>query len=136
MNDHKKITLVYDKECPACHFYCKRIDIEKTAGSLDRVDARAASAIMEEITRARLDIDQGMVLKKDGTLYYGADAINELAKIGVNKGWLNRLNTLFFRSRRLSRLLYPLFKLIRNGLLKLLRKTKINNLNNKQSKYF
>jgi hypothetical protein len=83
---------------------------------------------MEEITAAGLDIDQGMVVKVGGQIYYGPDAIHVLALMGTNKGFFNRLAYLSFRSKAASRVLYPALRTCRNLLLKLLSKTKINNL--------
>ena len=124
-----EILLVYDKECPACHAYCQVVRIRDSVGELRIVDARDDSAVMREITDAGLDIDQGMVLKLGDQLYYGADAIHALALIGSRSGVFNRFNYWLFRSRRVSKVLYPLLRFFRNLLLKLLGKTRINNLN-------
>ena len=83
---------------------------------------------MDNITKQGLDIDQGMVLKIDEQLYYGSDAIHALALISSQSGIFNRFNYWIFRSKRISRLLYPVLRFFRNLLLKLLNKTKINNL--------
>lgn len=120
--------LVYDKQCPVCDAYCRMIRIRESAGTLRLVNARDAGAIMDEITAKGLDIDQGMVLKLGTTLYYGADAIHVLSLMSSRSGVFNRLTYWMFRSKSLSAILYPLFRLFRNLLLKLLRKSRINNL--------
>ena len=130
------ILLVYDRECPACNAYCQVVRIKESVGDLRIVDARENSEVMNEITAQGLDIDQGMVLKMGGQLYYGADAIHALALIGSRSGILNRLNYWLFKSKKISKILYPLFKFSRNLLLKILRKTKINNLKNKKNDKF
>lgn len=124
----EKIHLVYDKECPACNYYCQMVRIRESVGELKLVDAREPSEIMEEITAAGLDIDQGMVLKMGNALYYGSDAIHMLSLIGSESGLFNRLNYWLFRSKSVSGILYPILRFFRNMLLKILRKTKINNL--------
>jgi len=124
----EEIQLVYDKECPACDAYCRLVRIRDSVGELKLVDARDPSAIMDEITKQGLDIDQGMVLKLDGQLYYGSDAIHALALISSRSGFFNRLNYWMFKSRFLSRMIYPVLRSCRNLLLKILGKTKINNL--------
>ena len=124
-----EILLVYDKSCPVCDHYCRMVRIRKAAGDLKLVDAREPSAIMDEITATGLDIDQGMVVKMGGELYYGDDAIHMLALLSTRSGIFNRLNYWIFRSRRLSRMFYPVLRYFRNLLLKLLGRTKINNLN-------
>jgi predicted DCC family thiol-disulfide oxidoreductase YuxK len=125
---HPDVLLVYDKECPLCNAYCQVVRIRETVGNLRIVDARESTAVMDEITNMGLDIDQGMVLKMDDQLYYGTDAIHALALISSRSGMFNRMNYWIFRSKRVSQVLYPLMREGRNLLLKILGKTKINNL--------
>ena len=92
------------------------------------IDAREKSEVLDEITARGLDIDQGMVLKMEGQLYYGSDAMHALALISTRSGLLNRINYWIFKSKSVSSWLYPVLRLFRNLLLKMLGKTKINNL--------
>lgn len=124
----KEILLVYDRQCPVCDFYCCKVRIADNVGKLRLIDARATSDIMEAITVAGMDIDQGMVLKLEDQLYYGSDAIHVLALISNRSGVFNRLNYWLFSSRYLSRLVYPILRALRNLLLKLLGRSRINNL--------
>lgn len=126
--DREEILLVYDKECPACNNYCQVIRIREDIGDLKIVDARENSQVLDEITEKGLDIDQGMVLKMGGQIYYGADAIHTLALISSRSGIFNRVNYWIFKSKSLSFTLYPALRICRNLLLKILGKTKINNL--------
>ena len=132
----EEILLVYDGECPACNAYCQVVRIKESVGDLRTVDARENSEVMNEITAQCLDIDQGMVLKMGEQLYYGADAIHMLALIGSRSGIFNRFNYWMFKSKTISKIIYPLLKLSRNLLLKILRKTKINNLKTKADEKF
>jgi predicted DCC family thiol-disulfide oxidoreductase YuxK len=124
-----EILLVYDKECPACHAYCQVVRIRESVGDLRIVDAREDSEVLREITGNGFDIDQGMVLKMGDKLYYGSDAIHALALISSRSGVFNRMNHWIFKSPTASRWLYPVLRFFRNLLLKLLGKSKINNLN-------
>ena len=131
-----EILLVYDKQCPVCDNYCRMARIRESVGDLKLVDARESSAVMDEITARGLDIDQGMVLKMGDRLYYGSDAIHALALISSRSGIFNRLNYWIFKSKSLSHILYPVLRFFRNLLLKLLGKTKINNLGLKDNYRF
>lgn len=122
------VVLVYDKECPACDQYVRVMRVRESVGRFDIVNARDDSPIMREITAAGLDVDEGMVLKMGGRLYYGSDAIHALALISSRSNIVNKLNYWVFRSSRVSAVLYPLLKTCRGVLLKLLGKTRINNL--------
>jgi predicted DCC family thiol-disulfide oxidoreductase YuxK len=123
-----EILLVYDKECPACNAYCQIVRIRESVGDLKIIDAREQSDILDEITTQGLDIDQGMVLKMGDQLYYGSDAIHTLALISSRSGIFNRFNYWMFKSKAMSSWLYLVLRFFRNLLLKILRKTKINNL--------
>ncbi|TMP84017.1 hypothetical protein CWB73_00705 [Pseudoalteromonas phenolica] len=125
----KEILLVYDKDCPACDNYCQVVRIRESIGELKIINAREDSEVLEEVTQLGLDIDQGMVLKMGGVIYYGADAIHALALISSRSGLFNKLNYWLFKSKRVSAVLYPVLRFFRNLLLKMLGKTKINNLN-------
>ena len=124
----EEILLVYDRECPACNAYCQIVQIRKSVGELKIVDARENSDVLNEITARGLDIDQGIVLKMGDQLYYGSDAMNALALIGSRSGIFNRLNYWIFKSKTISKILYPVLRSGRNLLLKTLGKSKINNL--------
>ena len=131
-----EILLVYDKECPACNTYCQIIRIRETVGDLKIIDARKNSGVMDEITKSRLDLDRGMVLKMEEQLYYGSDAMHALALISSRSGLLNRINYWMFKSKSVSSWLYPVLRLFRNLLLKILGKTKINNLGKPDNEKF
>jgi len=124
----KQILLIYDKECPACHFYCQIVRIRQSVGELVLIDARDNPEVLKEVTAQGLDIDQGMVLKMDGQLYYGSDAIHLLALLSGRSGVFNRLNYWLFSSKKMAGILYLILRFCRNVLLKILGKTKINNL--------
>ena len=132
----EEILLVYDRECPACNAYCQVVRIRESVGDLRIVDARENSEVMNEITAQGLDIDQGMVLKMGDQLYYGSDAMNTLALIGSRSGMFNRFNYWIFKSKTASSILYPLLRISRNLLLRVLGKTRINNLNAKGNDKF
>ena len=124
----EEILLVYDRECPACNAYCQVVRIRESVGDLQIIDARESSEVMKEITSQGHDIDQGMILKMGGQLYYGADAMHALALIGSRSGVFNRINYWIFKSKTASAILYPILRFFRNLLLKVMRKSKINNL--------
>ena len=133
---NKQILLIYDKECPACHFYCQIVRIRQSVGELVLIDARENPEVLKEITDQGLDVDQGMVLKMDGQLYYGADAIHLLALLSGRSGVFNRLNYWLFSSKKAAAILYPILRSCRNVLLKILGKTKINNLKKDDNERF
>jgi predicted DCC family thiol-disulfide oxidoreductase YuxK len=134
--EREEILLVYDRECPVCNAYCQVVRIRESVGNLRIVDARENSEVMHEITAQGLDIDQGMVLKMGDQLYYGSDAVNTLALIGSRSGMFNRLNYWIFKSKTASTVFYPFLRFSRNLLLKVLGKTRINNLNIKGNDKF
>lgn len=124
----QKITIVYDGECIFCNHYCKLVCIRKSVGELVLIDARQSSDIMDEITQRGLNIDQGMVVKFHGKLYFGAEAIHILSLLSTHSDLFNTMNAFLFRSKTVSFLLYPILRDVRNFFLWVLNVKKINNL--------
>ncbi len=122
------VWLVYDGECPLCNTYCKYVRVRDAVGRLHLVDARQPGALMDEITAAGLDIDQGMVLKFDDVLYYGPEAIRVLALLSTPSGLFNRINYYFFGTPKKARIYYYIGKAVRNMILKVMGIRYIENL--------
>ena len=124
------VWLVYDGECPVCNTYCMHARVRDAVGRLHLVDARQPSALMDEITAAGLDIDQGMVVKFKDVMYYGPEAIRMLTLLSTSSGFFNHMNYYFFGSTRRAKVFYPLGKAFRNLVLKVLGIRYIENLKN------
>lgn len=128
MTVDREVLLIYDKECPACNFYCDLARIPATVGKLKLINAREPGTAMTRITAAGFDIDQGMALIIGNEIYFGADAIHMLSMLSTRSGVFNRLTYRVFQSRQVSAFLYPMLRACRTLLLKILGKSKINNL--------
>lgn len=120
MDKEQDVEVVYDDKCPICRSYCMRLRLADPRRNLVLVDARRPGETVTEISRRGLDINEGMAVTIDGTLYYGSQAIHELTRLAEAEGMFGRLNRLLFGSRRLSRYTYPFGKLARNILLRLI----------------
>lgn len=113
--------LVYDGACPLCSRYVRFVRLREAVGDVQLVDARAGGPVVEEIRRAGLDLNAGMVLDFGGRYYAGPDCVHALALLSSRSGTLNRLNAVVFRSPTLARWLYPVLRAGRNALLRILR---------------
>jgi predicted DCC family thiol-disulfide oxidoreductase YuxK len=129
------VEILYDRECPVCEAYCTLAEVRPAAGRIRLLDARQDSELLREVTARSLDIDEGMVVRYRGELYYGADAIHVLAQLSPRQTLFDRLTWLVFGSRRRARLLYPVMKAGRNLALKTLGRKRINNLNGRRTKF-
>lgn len=123
-----KVWLVYDGECPICRPTANALKIRAAVGELILVNARDPHPIMLALKQAGLNIDDGMVVKINDTLYHGAEAQHVLAMIGTNQNWFNRINVWLFRSKFIAKLIYPIMRSIRYAVLKMKGISKINNL--------
>ncbi|MEO8002109.1 MAG: DCC1-like thiol-disulfide oxidoreductase family protein [Arenimonas sp.] len=124
------VWLVYDGECPICNAYCKYARINDAVGRLHLIDARQPGPLMDEITAAGLDIDQGMVVKFKDVTYYGPEAIRMLTLLSTRSGFFNRMNYYFFGTEKRAGIFYPFGKALRNLVLKLMGIRYIENLKN------
>jgi len=109
------IWVVYDGECLLCKAFVLRYRIQQVVRQMYLIDARTSDPLVNEIRQAGLDLDSGMVVKLNGRLYHGADAINALAILGSDHTVFNRINRALFRRPQLAQLIYPL--LVRGRLL-------------------
>lgn len=124
------IWFVYDGECPICKLGATLFKVRQSVGQLHTVDARTQHdhPVLQEVNAAKLNLDQGMVIKYLERLYQGEDALNVMANIGANDGLFNKLNRSLFRSRSMSKLCYPLMLLARTAALTVKGVEKIRNL--------
>jgi len=118
-------SLVYDGECPFCSAYVKLIRLRDAVGAINLIDARQGGPLVDEMVKANIDLNQGMVLKLNGRYYHGADCINMLALLSTPSSAFNRLNAAIFRSKAMSRVLYPVLRLGRARVLRILGRSKI-----------
>ncbi|ESQ94155.1 DCC1-like thiol-disulfide oxidoreductase family protein [Asticcacaulis benevestitus] len=116
------IWLVYDGDCPFCSASAQMVRLRQSVGHLNILNAREAAdqPVMTEIAAQNLDLNQGIVVKFEGRLYHGKDALHLLALIGSESGWLNRLNVALFRNKGMVDMAYPVLKGMRNLALKVL----------------
>jgi predicted DCC family thiol-disulfide oxidoreductase YuxK len=119
-------TIVYDGQCPFCSRYVQLVRLRRAVGSVKLVDAREGGPLVEELMAAGFDLDEGMVLKLGDRLYHGNECVHMLSLLSTPSDSFNKINRLIFRSRRASRLLYPVLRGGRNLVLAALGRTKIH----------
>ena len=114
------LVLVYDGQCPVCSSYVRYVRLKEAVGQVTLVNARDGGPWVERVRCAGMDLDEDMVLLYGGRLYHGPDCIHMLALLSSQSGLFNCINSVIFRSARLSSLLYPGLRCGRNLLLRLL----------------
>jgi predicted DCC family thiol-disulfide oxidoreductase YuxK len=107
VSQRRDLWVVYDGECPFCSSYVTLYRIRQQTDHVHLIDARSGHPLVADICGKGYDLDVGMVVKFEGRLYHGAEAMNILAILGSGGGLFNRLNRALFRHPRLSRVLYP-----------------------------
>ena len=124
------IYFVYDGECPICQMGSSLYKLRQSVGKLQTVDARTEQdhPVMQEVNKAGLNLDEGMVIKYNNELFQGTEALHLMATLGANTGWFNKVNNTLYKSKTLAKLSYPFMRGARNFALKLKRAGKINNL--------
>jgi len=120
------LVLVYDGECPVCNAYVRYLRLKQSVGRVTLVNARDGGPCVERVRNAGLDLDQGMVLAYRGRFYHGADCIHMLALLSTRSGLFNHVNAVIFGNPRMSAVLYPVLRLGRNLLLRLLGRTPLH----------
>lgn len=118
--------LLYDGECPFCASYVKLVRLREAVGSLRLINAREGGPEYDEAVREGFDLDEGMLLHLSGRYYHGADCVNALGMLSDDTGLFSRFNGWVFRSRARSAALYPVLRVGRNTVIRLLGRRKLN----------
>ena len=122
----KKIKLYYDEDCPFCNEYSKYVELRQTY-DIEIINARGALDKLKDFKNKGFDINKGMIIEYEDNIFQGSDAIKIIDKYIVKKGIIDRLLSVFIHFPGFKSIIYPLVKIIRLIVLRLLgRKTKIN----------
>ena len=119
--------LIFDGQCPFCQAYVATLEDQKknTQAGLNKVDARCAPELVEQLTDKNIDINAGIVLIKGEAFFQGAEALTILARGHAAKGKINGLPHYLLRYRLLSILIYPVLRTLRNLFLRFSGRTAI-----------
>jgi hypothetical protein len=101
------------------------LKLRASAGPVRLVGARSHRDLAVQLRLDGYDLNQGMVALYGGGIY-GRDCVHLLALLSTGSGAFNKLNGAVFRSRTLSRLLYPLLRCGPNLTLSLLERSKLS----------
>ncbi len=112
-----QIDALYDGKCPLCQFGVRNYKLDEAHGQLNIVDMRKASAIKAEAIARGFDLDRSVVIKSGDDFYEAGDAMHFMAMRADRNTWMGRQIYRIFRSKTRSRLLYPILRTTRLGLL-------------------
>ncbi|MGH1354041.1 MAG: DCC1-like thiol-disulfide oxidoreductase family protein [Thalassovita sp.] len=121
-----KTVIIYDGECPFCSRFVQWQRLKESVGPVHMFDAREAGDLSTALWDAGYDLNEGMALIWNDQVFHGDDCVNRLALLSSGSGAFNMLNAWVFKSPRISALLYPILRLGRNTLLRLLGRRKIS----------
>jgi predicted DCC family thiol-disulfide oxidoreductase YuxK len=128
----KKTQFFYDGECPICsHFVCK---INDSNNKIELINAREQPELVEMAKAKNLDIDEGAIVIANEQIFYGPEAMIYLAKNLNSFGVFGGVFKGLFRFNIIARSLYPTLVSLRKLLLKVKRKSLINQEPDKLSK--
>ena len=121
--------LIYDGACIFCDAYVRLLSLREAVGPVELIDARSGDPRLRAYESAGYDLNEGMLFEYNGTVYFGADAVNVLATLSTPVSTFNRINGALLSKQLSARFFYPIFKLCRKIILKLRRVPKISGPN-------
>lgn len=114
MSEDNIVQLVYDGECPICKPSANAFKIKKAAGELRLINKRTDThPIMDELKEKGIHLKNGMVIKMNGNIYQGADALHVAAMIGTGSDFLNKANVRLFHCKAFTKAVYPFLRAVR-----------------------
>lgn len=115
------IEVFYDGQCPFCSAYTRMLHLQQAVGPVELIDARSGDPRVSALKRSGFDLDCGMVLRRGGQIWHGADAMWMLSTLSEPGGILRTL----MRSPRRARLIYPWLRRGRGLVLRILGRQRI-----------
>jgi len=119
------LEIIYDGDCPFCSNYVRLVRLREAFGSVELIDARKRPDLVDALSAAGIDLNEGMVVRHRGRTYHGHAAIHFLARASGDGNLFTRVTRAMFASERVARLVYPLLRFGRNTTLRLLRRAPI-----------
>ena len=111
-----KLLIVYDGACPFCTAYVSLIRLRESM-QVELLSARSTDERINEFLALGYHLDDGMLVRINGLVYIGADAMHQLAIISNQHGLLNRMQRFIFSRKWLAHMLYPFLRFGRRLLL-------------------
>lgn len=100
------LEIYYDGECPFCSAYVRMLNLRRSVGEIELIDARSGDPRVRAILRDGMDLDEGMAVRHGARLYHGAEAVQLLSVLSEGRGVMRAL----LRSPRRAAVLYPLLR--------------------------
>src|SRR5437899_385747 len=95
--------LIYDGTCIFCDAYVRLLSLREAVGPVELIDARSGDPRLQAYESAGYDLNEGMLFEYNGTVYFGADAINVLATLSTPGKTFNRTNGALLSKRHVAR---------------------------------
>ena len=103
------LTFIYDGECPFCNHFAELLELKSKISNISILDGRKNSKIINSLLKQGYDIDKGAILLSGDDIFHGPEAINNICnKIDKPSGRLLKLLSNFFKSKKRTKLLFPL----------------------------
>jgi predicted DCC family thiol-disulfide oxidoreductase YuxK len=113
--------LLYDGDCPVCNAYIGVARLREIYPGLRILNARAEPSLVEDMRQRGFEINEGMILSLDRTIYFGAQATRMIAAFGQSSPSIWRRTALgLVGAASWARRLYPWLNGGRRLLLRLL----------------
>lgn len=111
------INIYYDGNCPFCANYVSLVRFREAAGPVQLIDLRKDIVARDRLYAGGFDPDVGMAVETAGHVLHGAEAMTAISLMSSQSGLLNRLFASIFRSRAITKTLYPVLRAGRNATL-------------------
>ena len=113
-----QIIFIFDGECPFCNHFAQLIELKTSLPNLKILDGRKNLSILTNLFKEGYDLNDGAILISENGILNGCNAVNFICSriIEPNDSLLDVLR-IIFKSKKRSKLLFPLLLIARRVLL-------------------
>lgn len=117
-HDKQQLTILYDAECYLCSNFQKYLQLKQNADIIYK-DIHEHSDYIVSLQKQWYDLDHGMIIDINGSIYQWKDAIAEIEKLVDNQNWFDRFMKFCMKHTWIRSLGYPIAQAIRRMLLQI-----------------
>ena len=111
MSNVNDTLIIYDGECIYCKNFVAMVRLQASVGPIVLINARSQDQRVLNFKNQGYDLNEGMIFYHNGTVFFGADAVNAMALLSIENSFFSMVIKRVFRYAWVAKILYPFLKL-------------------------
>ena len=111
MSNVNDTLIIYDGECVYCKNFVAMVRLQASIGPVVLINARSEDPRVLKFKKQGYDLNKGMIFYHNGTVFFGADAVNAMALLSIESSFFNWVIKRAFKYVWVAKILFPFLRL-------------------------